>query len=52
FFSVAQNKQRPFHVSTSHGEVVVTGTKFNIDAYSACSDYSVTLTEGSVTFVC
>lgn len=52
FFSVAQNKQRPFHVSTSHGEVVVTGTKFNIDAYSASSDYSVTLTEGSVTFVC
>lgn len=52
FFSVAKNKQQPFYVNTSRGEVVVTGTKFNIDAYSACSDYSVTLTEGSVTFVC
>lgn len=52
FFCVAKNKQQPFYVGTTRGEVVVTGTKFNIDAYSACSDYSVTLTEGSVTFVC
>lgn len=52
FFCVAKNKRQPFYVGTTRGEVVVTGTKFNIDAYSACSDYSVTLTEGSVTFVC
>jgi len=50
YFDVAKDAGNPFSVSTKYGEVQVTGTKFNVDAYSSCSDFAVSLVEGSVNF--
>lgn len=50
YFAVAKDREKPFTVGTGHGNVNVTGTKFNVDAYSSSSDFSVSLVEGSVNF--
>lgn len=50
YFAVAKNPEKPFKVATGRGEVRVTGTTFNVDAYSASSDFAVSLVEGSVSF--
>lgn len=47
YFEVAANVQHPFRVVCGNREVVVTGTKFNISAYS--DEMYATLTEGIVT---
>ena len=50
YFAVAKDTDHPFTVGTKHGDVHVTGTKFNVDAYTASPDFSVSLVEGSVNF--
>lgn len=50
YFAVAKDASKPFTVTTVRGDVRVTGTKFNVDAYSASSDFAVSLVEGSVSF--
>jgi len=48
FFEVAKNKEKPFIVTTNAMNVMVTGTQFNIMAYSDEKYSSTTLVEGSV----
>lgn len=48
YFKVAKDAARPFTVSTCRGDVVATGTEFNVDAYGAGKDFSVSLVEGAV----
>ncbi len=48
YFKVAKDAKRPFTVVTDHGDVVATGTEFNVDSYSASEDFSVSLVEGAV----
>jgi len=48
FFEVAKNKEKPFIVKTNAMNVMVTGTQFNIMAYSDEKYSSTTLVEGSV----
>lgn len=50
FFTVAKDTKHPFTVSTYKGEIEVTGTEFNVDAYSACNDFAIELVEGGVNF--
>lgn len=47
YFEVAHEKNRPFIVSTAHGDVKVLGTAFNLRAYSNASS-NVTLINGSI----
>lgn len=46
FFSVKADKKHPFIVSAKELEVVVTGTKLNVEAYPGDSLHIVTLMEG------
>lgn len=50
YFEVAANAQKPFKVKTAGQEVLVLGTKFNIDAHFDEDDHkiSTTLLQGSV----
>jgi ferric-dicitrate binding protein FerR (iron transport regulator) len=48
FFDVKENKACPFTVNTEKISVEVTGTKFNIFAYSGNEEFSASLTEGTV----
>ncbi|MBO5268964.1 MAG: FecR domain-containing protein [Muribaculaceae bacterium] len=50
YFAVAKDPAHPFTVGTGHGDVRVTGTEFNVDAYKASADFSVSLVKGSVDF--
>lgn len=50
YFAVAKDTEHPFTVGTKHGDIHVTGTKFNVDAYTASPDFAVSLVEGSVNF--
>ncbi len=50
FFAVAKDTEHPFSVSTCRGEIEVTGTKFNVDAYSTGNDFVIELVEGGVNF--
>ena len=50
YFDVAKDAAHPFSVSTKHGDIKVTGTSFNVDAYSGSTDFAVSLVEGSVSF--
>ena len=49
YFKVAKDAKRPFTVVTDHGDVVATGTEFNVNAYD--SEASVTLSDGKVDVV-
>jgi transmembrane sensor len=51
YFEVAHNDQVPFEVQTSHGTVRVYGTKFNVRDYADEASTSVTLAEGSVSYI-
>jgi transmembrane sensor len=46
-FAVAKNPDRPFIVGTPAGEVMVTGTRFNVRLVSE-TDFEVTVLEGTV----
>lgn len=50
FLTVARSADQPFTVGTAAGDIRVTGTVFNVDAYSTSSDFAVELSEGSVDF--
>lgn len=47
YFEVAHEKNRPFIVSTAHGDIKVLGTAFNLTAYNSTSS-NVTLINGSI----
>ena len=48
FFAVAKNKKKPFIVETKAYNIEVTGTKFNVIAYSNDSIWETALLEGGV----
>lgn len=48
FFKVAENKSRPFMVHTGESMIKVTGTAFNVSAYSGDENQIITLAEGGV----
>ena len=48
WFDVSKNKKKPFIVKTAQGEVRVTGTTFNLEAYSEYKNFVTSLFEGSV----
>lgn len=48
FFDVVENKSQQFVVSTSHLDIKVFGTRFNIKAYNEEDIIQTTLVEGSV----
>lgn len=50
YFVVESDPKHPFVVDISGAEVVVTGTKFDVDAYNGSDKVVVTLDEGVVTF--
>ena len=47
-FDVSKNEAKPFVVKTSKGVVEVTGTKFNLEAYSCRNVFETTLMAGEV----
>lgn len=49
-FSVAHDSIHPFVVTTPRGSITVTGTRFNVDAYSTAKDFAIELMEGGVRF--
>ena len=48
YFEVKGNKEKPFIIHTSKGQVEVLGTSFNIEAYAENEDFETTLMKGSV----
>jgi len=48
FFDVATDKKHPFVIKTTYLDVEVTGTRFNVDAYSENDKTNITLVEGKV----
>ena len=48
YFEVTDNKKKPFKVKTTSGDVQVTGTKFNVEAYSKMGNFETSLFEGGV----
>lgn len=48
YFAVSENKNKPFIVKTKNGDVRVTGTKFNVEAYAQTGNFVTSLFEGGV----
>lgn len=48
FFDVAPNKERPFYVLTQRVVTKVLGTRFNVKAFDADNDITVSVVEGKV----
>lgn len=48
YFDVSKNSKKPFLVKTISGDVRVTGTKFNVEAYSKIKNFETSLFEGGV----
>ena len=48
YFEVSKNEKKPFIVKTSQGDVHVTGTSFNVEAYSKFNSFETSLFEGGV----
>lgn len=48
YFDVSKNPQKPFIVKTTQGNIRVTGTSFNVDAYSNFDTMETSLFEGGV----
>ncbi|WP_016778781.1 FecR family protein [Anaerophaga thermohalophila] len=48
YFKVEKNEQKPFVVATSHLNVKVLGTSFNVEAFDASKAINVTLVDGKV----
>lgn len=48
YFEVNRDIEKPFLVKTTHQEIMVTGTAFNVKAYSYEKTVNTTLVEGSV----
>lgn len=48
YFDVSKNEKSPFIVKTEQGDVLVTGTSFNVEAYSSLNTFETSLFEGGV----
>ena len=48
YFDVSKNKKKPFIVKTGQGDIRVTGTSFNVEAYSRFNSFKTSLFEGGV----
>lgn len=48
YFEVAKNKKRPFYVHTGLADIKVTGTSFNVRAFSDLGSFETVLSEGSI----
>src|SRR5690554_2794768 len=48
YFEVSKDENKPFIVKTSKGDVRVTGTSFNVEAYSKFDNFNTSLFEGGV----
>lgn len=48
YFDVSKNKKKPFIVKTDQGDIQVTGTSFNVEAYSRFDSFETSLFEGGV----
>ena len=48
YFEVSKNEKRPFIVKTNLGDVQVTGTAFNVEAYSQFNRFETSLFKGGV----
>ena len=48
FFEVTENEKKPFIVKTGQGDIHVTGTTFNVEAYSKFNSFETSLFEGGV----
>ena len=48
FFEVSKDKNKPFIVKTVVGDIIVTGTSFNVEAYSHLNNFETSLFEGGV----
>ena len=48
YFEVSANKKKPFIVKTQQGDIRVTGTSFNVAAYSKFNNFETSLLSGSV----
>lgn len=48
YFEVSKDENKPFIVKTSKGDVHVTGTSFNVEAYSKFDNFNTSLFEGGV----
>lgn len=48
YFEVSKNQANPFIVQTGQGDVKVTGTSFNVEAYSKYHSFKTSLFTGSV----
>jgi Fe2+-dicitrate sensor, membrane component len=48
YFDVSKNEKKPFVVKTGAGDIRVTGTSFNVEAYSRFDTFETSLFEGGV----
>lgn len=48
YFEVTENEKKPFIVKTGQGDIHVTGTTFNVEAYSKFNSFETSLFEGGV----
>ena len=48
YFEVTKNKKSPFYVKTDIADVKVTGTSFNVKAFSNSKSFETVLTRGSI----
>ena len=48
YFDVSKNENKPFIVKTEQGDIRVTGTSFNVEAYSKFKSFRTSLFEGGV----
>lgn len=48
FFDVSKDPKKPFMVTTAAGDIKVTGTSFNVEAYLKQGSFETSLFEGSV----
>lgn len=48
YFEVSKDEKKPFIVKTGKGDILVTGTSFNVEAYTQFNSFETSLFEGSV----
>ena len=48
YFEVSKNEKKPFIVRTGQGDIHVTGTSFNVEAYTKFKSFETSLFEGGV----
>ncbi|MGI6572323.1 MAG: FecR family protein [Fermentimonas sp.] len=48
YLDISKNEKKPFIVKTNQGDVLVTGTCFNVEAYSEFNTFETSLFEGGV----